>query len=38
LASMEATNLLVHSKTNAWWALPIGVALLLPLNLFRVAK
>ena len=38
LASMEATNILVHSKTNAWWALPIGVALLLPLNLFRVAK
>jgi len=38
LASMEATNLLVHSRMNAWWALPIGVALLLPLNLYRVTR
>ncbi len=38
LASMEAANIASHHQINAWWALPVGVALLLPLNLFRVAK
>ena len=38
LASLEAANIASHHQINAWWALPVGVALLLPLNLFRVAK
>lgn len=36
LIAMESTHILVSAKTNAWWAMPIGVALLLPLNLYRV--
>jgi len=38
LASLEAANIASRHQVNAWWALPVGVALLLPLNLFRVAK
>ena len=38
IAAMEGTNLLVHGNQNAWWLLPIAVAVLLPINLFRVAK
>ena len=38
LASMEATNLAFHGGTNGWWILPIGVAVLLPINLFRVTR
>jgi uncharacterized membrane protein len=38
LLSMEATNLAVHAGRNGWWIMPIGVALLLPINLFRVTR
>ena len=38
LASLEAANIASKHQVNAWWALPMGVALLLPLNLFRIAK
>ena len=38
LAALEATHIMSSHQINAWWALPLGVALLLPLNLFRVAK
>jgi uncharacterized membrane protein len=37
LASLEAANIASRHQVNAWWALPLGVAILLPLNLFRVA-
>ena len=39
LAAMEATYLLHHhSGSNAWYVLPIAVAFLLPVNLFRVTR
>ena len=39
LAAMEATYLLHHhANSNAWYVLPIAVALLLPVNLFRVTR
>jgi len=39
LAAMEATYLLHnHSSSNAWYVLPIAVAFLLPVNLFRVTR
>ena len=39
LAAMEATYLLHHhSNSNAWYVLPIAVAFLLPVNLFRVTR
>lgn len=38
IAALEATNLMVHSGTNAWWLLPAAVAALLPINLLRVTK
>ena len=39
LAAMEATYLLHHhSNSNAWYLLPIAVAFLLPVNLFRVTR
>ncbi len=38
IVAMEGTNLLVHSGRNAWWLLPLSVAALLPINLFRVTK
>ena len=38
ILAMEGTNLLVHTGTNAYWLLPLAVAVLLPINLFRVAK
>ena len=38
LAGLEATYLLTHSGTNAWWLMPIAVAILLPVNLFRVTR
>ncbi len=38
IVAMEGTNLLVHGGRNAWWLLPLAVAALLPINLFRVTK
>ena len=39
LAAMEATYLLHHhANSNAWYVLPIAVAFLLPVNLFRVTR
>ena len=38
LASMEATNLAFHGGVNGWWILPLGVLLLLPINLLRVTR
>lgn len=38
IGALEVTNILHHSGTNAWWLLPIAVAALLPINLFRVTK
>lgn len=38
LAGLQATYLLTHSGTNAWWLMPIAVAILLPVNLFRVTR
>ena len=39
LAAMGATYLLHHhSGSNAWYVLPIAVAFLLPVNLFRVTR
>ncbi|MEI8222812.1 MAG: hypothetical protein WCG43_03915 [Actinomycetes bacterium] len=38
IGAMEATNLLVHGGSNAWWLLPLAVAALLPINLFRVTR
>ena len=38
LAAMQATHILTNSGTNAWWLLPLAVAALLPINLFRVTK
>ena len=39
LVSMESIYLLHHHEgTNAWWLLPLAVASLLPINLFRVTK
>jgi uncharacterized membrane protein len=38
LASFEITNLAFHSGTNGWWILPLGVSLLLPINLLRVTR
>jgi len=39
LASMEATYLLHHAgHRTVWWVLPLGVVILLPVNLFRVTR
>jgi len=38
IVALQGTNLLVHGGTNAWWLLPIAVAFLLPINLFRVTR
>ena len=39
LAAMEATYLLHHhANSNAWYVLPVAVAFLLPVNLFRVTR
>lgn len=38
LAGLEATYLLTHNGTNAWWLMPFAVAILLPVNLFRVTR
>jgi len=39
LAAMEATYLLHHhANSNAWYVLPVAVAFLLPINLFRVTR
>jgi len=39
LAAMEATYLLHHhANSNAWYMLPVAVAFLLPVNLFRVTR
>jgi hypothetical protein len=38
ILAMEGTNLLVHGGSNAWWLLPLAVAALLPINLFRVTS
>ena len=39
LAAMEATYLLQHhANSNAWYVLPVAVAFLLPVNLFRVTR
>ena len=39
VAAMEATYLLHHSgRASVWWVLPLAVTILLPINLFRVAK
>jgi len=39
LAGMEATYLLHHAgHASVWWVLPLGVVILLPVNLFRVTR
>ena len=38
IAALEGTNAMVHSGHNAWWLLPLAVAALLPINLFRVTS
>ena len=38
VVALESTNVLVHGGTNAWWLLPLAVAALLPINLFRVTR
>ncbi len=38
IVALEATNTLVHAGKNAWWLLPVAVAALLPINLFRVTS
>lgn len=38
IVALEATNTLVHAGNNAWWLLPVAVAALLPINLFRVTS
>ena len=38
VVALEGTHILVHGGTNAWWLLPLAVAALLPINLFRVTR
>ena len=38
IAGLEATNILVHSGHNGWWAMPLAVTILLPVNLLRVIR
>jgi len=38
VVALEGTHIFVHGGTNAWWLLPLAVAALLPINLFRVAR
>jgi len=39
LATMEGTYLLHHAgHRTIWWVLPLGVVILLPINLFRVSR
>ena len=38
VVALEGTNILVRGGTNAWWLLPLAVATLLPINLFRVTR
>jgi uncharacterized membrane protein len=36
--ALQGTHILVNAGTNAWWLLPLAVAALLPINLFRVTR
>jgi uncharacterized membrane protein len=36
--ALQGTHILVNADTNAWWLLPLAVAALLPINLFRVTR
>jgi uncharacterized membrane protein len=38
IVALEVTHILVQGGTNAWWLLPLAVAALLPVNLFRVTR
>lgn len=38
VVALEGTHIFVHGGTNAWWLLPLAVAALLPINLFRVTR
>lgn len=38
IAGLEVTNILVHSGHNGWWAMPLAVTILLPVNLLRVVR
>lgn len=38
IGAMWGTHLLVIGGTNAWWLMPLAVAALLPINLFRVTR
>lgn len=38
VVALEGTHISVHGGTNAWWLLPLAVAALLPINLFRVTR
>lgn len=38
IAALEATHLFANAGVNGWWAMPIAVAILLPVNLLRVTR